>query len=292
MSCRSRSVALGNENAIPNLPGEGITDVCAYDSNVTRKADGKFLNKKSVNAKRKSPSKRVPGGYPQIADPKYRAAYEWQRNFVYGWFFEMLEKLKSDKAKAAHRAIEALEGPFLAITSTLLTLAKGGKDKITKQWAGRLLGSIGCSIGKYDKKLFAANRNYRKEKAKFGELRLDVLFPRRISRIVQRELRKAERMRRRLLVIKKVCGRQWTEVATRQRILKAYWLTLKLPDFSEKSWPQWWEFLWPIIRKKINVAKLDSRYQMARKRYASDSDKTARGHLKLLAHLRGKGVLL
>ena len=67
---------------------------------------------------------------------------------------------------------------------------------------------------------------------------------------------------------------------------------IEITRLLQKSWREWWVFLWPIIRKKINVAKLASRYQMARKRYASDSDKTARGHLKLLAQLRGKGVLL
>ena len=268
-----------------------------------------------MSGKRKSLSKRVPGGYSQIADRKNGPAYERQRNFVYGWFFEMLEKLKSNDAKSAHSAIEALEGLFLAFTSTLLGLAKAGKDKTTKQWAGRLLASVGCSICKYDEKLCAANRSYREEKAKIGELRLDVLFPRKISRIVQRELKKAERMQRRLLVIKKVCGGQWRKTATRQRIPKAYWRTMQLDGFSGKSEPQWWKFLWPLIKKKIDVSKMSplkqreyETYRVShnvrtgrteaspgnkknRKRYHSDLQKSCRDHFKTLARLRDSGTL-
>jgi hypothetical protein len=82
----------------------------------------------------------------------------------------------------------------------------------------------------------------------------------------------------------------WKEVARRRRIPEEYFVTVELPDFSVKSEPQWWKFLWPLIRKKINVAKLESRYRMARKRYVSDSETTARDHLKLLARSRDAGI--
>ena len=139
------------------------------------------------------------------------------------------------------------------------------------------------------------------------------LSPTYVCGIVQQEFKKAERYRERLKVLKAGCGegrkpewlsipgkpprllshgsKGWQEVARGQRIPQVYWSSVKLPDFSVKSEPKWWKFLWPLISKKINVRKLNSRYQMARTRYVADSGTTAHDHLKLLARLREKGVL-
>jgi hypothetical protein len=264
-----------------------------------RKLGGKILSKKSMSGKRKASSKRVPGGYPQIAHPTNTAAYQWQCCFVYDWFFTMLERLKGDDAEAARSAREALEGLFLEFTSTVLGLAKAGKDKTTKQWGGKLLASIGGSIQKHDQKLSNANKAYRLEQKKFGNLRVDVLFPKGIGIVVQRELKKAERLRRRLLVIQKTCGRPWREVVKRQRIPESYLPTMKLPEFSVKSEPQWWEFLWPFIGKKIDVSKMPKLKKhddehggiKERIRYVSDSQTACRDHLQSLARQRDAGVL-
>jgi hypothetical protein len=212
----------------------------------------------------------------------------------------MLARLGGEDALAARAAREALGAAFLGFTSTLLGLAAARKDKTSRQWAGRLLASIGCSIQKHDQKLSNANKAYRLEKEKFGSLRVDVLFPKRIGIVVQRELKKAERLRRRLLLFQKTCGRHWREVVKRQRLPKSYLPTIKLPEFSVESEPQWWEFLWPLIKKKIDVSKmpplklreyeLDSE-KKTRKRYASDLQKACRDHLKSRARQRDAGVL-
>ena len=85
-------------------------------------------------------------------------------------------------------------GRLFRVYSTLLGLAKARKER-SREWAGRLLASVYCSIEKHDGKLSKANEWYRLEKKKLGKLRVDVLFPKPIGTIVQRELRKAERMR-------------------------------------------------------------------------------------------------
>ena len=244
-------------------------------------------------------SKRVPGGYPQIAHPTNTAEYQRQYCFVYDWFFTMLERLKGDDAEAAHSAIEALEGPFLGFTSILLGLAKAGKDKTVKQWAGRVLASIGCSIQKHDQKLSNANKAYRLEQKKMGKLRVDVVFPKPIGTIVQRELKKAERLRNLLLMIQETNGRYAREVMKGQHIPESYWPTMNLREFSVKSEPQWWKFLWPLIRKKIDVSKMPKLMKhnhqdggiKERIRYCSDSQKACRDHLKSLARQRNAGIL-
>ena len=260
-----------------------------------------------MSGKRKAPSKRVPGGYPQIAHPTDTPVYEWQRNFVYGWFFEMLGRLKGNDVEAARSAMEALESPFLRFTSTLLGIARAGKDKTSKQWAGRLLASIGCSIQKHDPKLSNANKAYRLEKKNIGKLRIDVLFPKGIGIVVRRELKKTERLRGLLLMNPTTCDKHWREVVKGQRIPKSYWPTMKLPEFSVKSEPQWWKFLWPLIKKNNpdlleTLRKRSSRNSVTYDRpgkWSVKSVKTSwkdyrnefRNHFRTLARLRNGGVL-
>jgi hypothetical protein len=264
--------------------------------------------KKGISAKSVGEAVRVPGGYPAVADSADEAAYEWQRSFVYGWFNEKLERLKGDDVNAARSARAALEPLFLEFTA-LLDFAEAGRDEATKQWAGRLLANIWKRIEKHDEKLCAANPAYRQERARIGSLRTDVLSPRsKITRIVQQELATAFKKRRRLLMlreevkkaVKEHSGREWRKEWRKviaqlgDALPEEYLPTLKLPEFSGKSEPRWWKFLWPRIRKKIDQLKLNPLAQhdlksggvKARKRYKADSETTARDHLKLLARLK------
>jgi hypothetical protein len=209
------------------------------------------------------------------------------------WLLEMFERVGGKKAHAARVAGNNLNEIVLNSISYTLSLASRGKNSIAKQWAGQLLASIFVTIEKHHKKLIKTNAAYLKEKKRLGKLRINVLFPKSsTSKTVQGELKKAESHRKRLLLLKGTSGGRWKTVAGKRRIPKKYFVTVDLPEFSVKSEPQWWEFLWPLIRKKINIPKLDLRYKMARKRYASDSEKTARDHLKLLARRSDEGVLL
>jgi hypothetical protein len=270
----------------------------------------------------KIPSKRVPGGYPQVAHPHDRAAYGRQISFVYGWCEEMLARLSGEDAIAARAAREALGSAFLGFTSVLLRLARAGEDKKVREWAGRLLASVHGSISKHDEKLLKVNKWYRLEQEKFGELRVDVLFPKGMQRVVQREFKKAERMRKRLLMIQKRCGEPWREVAERQRIPESYLPAMKLQEFCVKSEPVWWKFLRPLIKKKMEASGLLRRMRplkvreydrvrvsrrsrrrkrylpeyvesekKTRKRYFSDLQKGCRDHLRALARQRDAGLL-
>ena len=52
------------------------------------------------------------------------------------------------------------------VVPALLRLALVEKDSAAKQWAGMVLGSIGCSIKKYDKELCKTNAAYLSKKKK------------------------------------------------------------------------------------------------------------------------------
>jgi hypothetical protein len=244
--------------------------------------------------------------------------YEKQLALVYDWFFKMLEWIESGDEKVALEARGELQTLFLPLLGQSMRLAKRKKkDNATERWAGELLAIIGVSIEKQAKKLRKANAAYAEmEKKLSGKGLTYALFPTYVCGIVQRELRKALQYWKKLLLLKAMCGKGsaervvilpdgkgghvrrvveqalkgWKQVAREQKIPEAYWPFLKLPEFSEKSEPEWWDFLWPLIMKKIDVAKLDSRYEMARKRHPSDSQKTARDHLILLARLRDTGI--
>jgi len=189
--------------------------------------------------------------------------------------------------------------------------------------------SIGKNVGKvrikkpYGKLMKIGT--FRDEKKRIGKVRTNVLFPGLVCAIAQRELKKAERYRDTLGRLKAGCvsdlkqkclakegkkrldllrsagqrnpklpisfeARTWKQAAQDQGIPEAYWPTVKLPDFSEKSESLWFEFLWPLISTMIDTEQLDSRYKLARQRYAKDSQKTAHDHLKTLARLKDKGA--
>jgi hypothetical protein len=267
-----------------------------------------------MSGKRKIKEKRVAGGVPlaeislslrSCLDSLFdrietigASARSTARDHLTGHLYETIDRLcnlafqKKDTV-AAWRATQTLSALVSRCINPLIGIASVEQDTIGKRWAGESLARVWIAVEKHTETLNKVNSAYRKTKAKMGKHRRDIVAaPRPIGQIVQKELATAERYRHELLFYRRLrlLGKN-QNLLIKTQIPGEYRLTLKLPDFSEKSWPEWWEFLWPIIRKKINVAKLDSRYEMARKRYASDSDKTARGHLKLLAQLRSNGVL-
>ena len=185
----------------------------------------------------------------------------------------------------------------------LLDLALREKDADAKQWAGALLANICVRIEKHDKRLSEVNAAYCDEKKKIGKLRTDVLFPKPISAAVKRELRKAERYRKRLMYFKTGYGEEWKaavsrhNMESRQKIPTAYWPFAELLDFSVKSEPQWWKLLWPLIRQNnpglltaLREGKIATRGIRYHARWATYR-KEFRNALRTLARLRSDGVL-
>src|SRR5215469_4246245 len=143
-----------------------------------------------------------------------------------------------------------------------MRLAKKRKDNATKRSAGELMAIIGVSIEKQKKKLRKANAAYAEmEKRLSGKGLTSALFPTYVCGIVQRELKKALRFWKKLILLKATFGKGsaervvilpdgkgghvrrvveqarkgWKQVAREQKIPEAYWPFLKLPEFSEKS---------------------------------------------------------
>ena len=280
------------------------------------KQEENIKQKRGMRRKRKGSDSenrpRLVHAAPDIAHPDEEEKYEKQMAFVTAWFLEMCDRIKGNDKKATRYAQSELRTLFLTLLSQLLSLALDNRD----EWAGNLLASTGESIRNHDKKLSKANAKYSEIKKKLsGKSLTAALFPKgSVQWIVQDELRKAERYRKTLLLLKDGCisereqkrrisikqklppsvefdlGKTWKQAASAKQIPSEYWPSTQLPDFSLKSESLWWDFLWPLIAKRIDVAKLDSHYQMARKRYPSDSENTARLHLKLLARLKDEGT--
>jgi hypothetical protein len=278
-----------------------------------------------MRSKRKRPNGNVDGA-PEIARPDKRQGafvrallldasrtardelkalfnellpYEKQLAFVYAWFFEMWQVLECDDGKAAKEAHVELQSLFGTYERQLLRLALSKQENKTKQWAGKMLANSFTSVLKHDKKLSETNKAYLAEKKKIsGEKQLvQVLFPKPISEAVQRELRSGERYRKTLRLLKAAFRKQWKEAARRQNIPEGYWDFAELPDFSQESEPQWWKFLWPLIKKnspdflrELRDGKFPTRGIRYQARWASYR-KEFRNVLRTLARLRDDGVL-
>ena len=268
-----------------------------------------------MKGKRKDLDKEVHGA-PDIAHPDDGEKWEGQTELITAFLFEMWERVEARDKKAAREARAELQTFFLNSIGQSLRVALDKEDSIASQWACKLLADVFVSIGKHAGKvrikkpygfLMGTKAAFREEKKKLGKVRTDVLFPVRVAAIAWRELRRAERYRKRLSLLKAGCVSEpehkrrkalgvesstWKQAARRQNIPEADWVFADLPEFSAKKKPfeLWWKALWPFIEKKINVTKLDSHYKMARKRSTYDSQKTARDHLKTLAEKKDKGV--
>jgi hypothetical protein len=232
-----------------------------------------------MSAQRKQPDRNVDGA-PEIARPNkqqgafiralFRDAphsaldklnalfnellpYEKQLAFVYAWFLEMWEVLESDDEKTANEARVELQSLFRKHVGQLLRQALSNKHSEAKQWAGMILANIGSTVRKYDEKLSETNSAYLAEKNKIISKSTrqlgQVLFPKLISEVVQRELKTAESHRKTLKLLKAGLGKGWKEAARRQNIPEAYWVFAELDPFLGKSESEWWTPLWSLIRE-------------------------------------------
>jgi hypothetical protein len=208
---------------------------------------------------------------------------------------DKLEAVGGDDEEATRALRVELQQQLLnGVVPRLLRFALEEKDREAKKWAGVILASVGCSIGKYDKKLCEINAWYREEKDKIVREKqlVQVLIPKPIMEIVQLELRKAESYRRSLPYLIEDLGRTWVKSN-----LADYLPFIELPEFSMQSEPQWWKFLWPQIKKnypdfleKSRSGKFPTRGLRKDSRWASYR-KEFRKALRTLARLRSGGVL-
>ena len=185
------------------------------------------------------------------------------------------------------------------VVPKLLRLALNKKNTAAKHWAGMMLASIGCSVWKHDKKLCEVNVAYREEKKKIISEKqlLRVLFPGPIMKIVQRELVNAKECQRTLRRLKKMYDdREFRKSAERQEI-EDYLGLVNLPDFSERSEPDWWKELWRLIKKnnpdlleQLRSGKFPTRGIRYQSRWSSYRTEF-RNCLGTLARLRNGGVL-
>jgi hypothetical protein len=303
---------LANGTATPGR-GEAVTSGAA-----TAQEKGHDPGKILILSKKTRNIPRSVRGCPEIASPWQKKKYELQMSFFTARFLKMLEwagydeKEGRERRKTGHEVRGELQTFLRNGIDRLLDLALREKDANAKDWAGALLANISVRIEKYDKKLSEVNAVYCDEKKKIGKLRTDVLFPKPIGAAVKRELRKAERYRKRLMYFKTGYGEEWKAAVSRhnrqsrQKITEAYWPFAELLEFSVKSEPQWWKLLWPLLkknnpdlleklrgdakRKEVVWTHLDgsSKWQVkSRKLFWKDFQKQFRNHLKALA---GQGV--
>jgi hypothetical protein len=254
---------------------------------------------------------RPVAGAPEIAHPDDGERYEQQIALVTDWFFEMWERMSLNDGKPGqpgHEARYELQTLLLNTIGQVLGVAQKSKAAVANQWAGEFLSIIGESIRKHDKKLCKVNAKYAEIKKKLSGKSLASAFsPKWIGKIVQRELKEAERHQKHLLLLKEAYGKKWKEAATRESIPEAYYATAHLPElrkkkfqdntkaqvYLEKTEKRWWEFLWPLISKQINakLPKIKQSFEHSGPLYPSRYDKGAREHLHLIVCLRVKGVL-
>jgi len=227
-------------------------------------------------------SEREVHGAPDIADPDDDEKWEKHSAFVMAWVFKILELVESKHEKAARRARGELQTLFLNFCGFLLRIGLDEKDSKAKEWAGRFLADVFFSIGKHVGKiriekpyrqLIKANAAFRSEKKKIGRLRADVLYPGVVLAIVKRELKAAERYRKRLILLSAINNRNipkaerqrfgllkdWKEAAMKEGIPADYLPLVKFPEFRPKTKLRWWKFLWPLIKKNNPDFMQDSR---------------------------------
>jgi hypothetical protein len=247
-------------------------------------------------------------GVPEITHPDDSERYERQLGLVYAWFFEMWERMSLNDDQSGHEARVELQTLLLNTMGQVFRVAQKSKAAVAKKWAGELLAIIGERIRKHNKNLCKANVRYAEMKKKLsGKSLASVFFPKWIGQIVQRELKEAELHQKHLLLLKVAYGKKWKEAAKRESIPEAYYATAHLPElrkkkfqndtkakvYLEKAEKRWWDFLWPLISKKIEakLPKVKQSFEHSGTFYPSRYDKGAGEHLHLIVCLRVKGVL-
>jgi hypothetical protein len=284
-----------------------------------------------MSAKRKNKEKRVPGGVPfaeislslrSCLDSLFgrietigASARSAARDHLTGHLFEAIDRLcnlafqKKDTV-AAQWAAQALSVLAYRCINPVIGIGSVEQDTIGKRWAGESLARVDDAVEKHRKTLSRVNSTYRETKAKIRKLKLRrdiVAAPGPIGQIVQKELATAEYYRGALLSYRRLLGKNRKSFRTQivkpkqvemyYKIPREYRRTLKLPDFTEKSEPQWWEFLWPLIKKnnpdllvELREGKFPTRGIRHHARWSSYR-KEFRSHLRTLARLR-KGAVL
>jgi hypothetical protein len=245
----------------PPLPVEGARPRSAMSREKKGPIWGNRMSKKRAI--------RVPGGYPGIAYPGNEVAYERQRGSAYGFFFEVLRRIKAGDIELARCERNGLEGLGFEFIITLLGVASAEPVKTwfgfafiegqgeARAWAGKVLGSIVASIGKWDTKLCETNAGYLSEKKKIKaekQLAQVVVSPKAIMATVLRELQKALERRRTLRWIAEGYREELKDpgVTLRQFVPPDYWdylPTFGLPEPSLEFFAQWEKFLWPVFKK-------------------------------------------
>jgi hypothetical protein len=221
-----------------------------------------------------------------------------------GHLFETIDHLsvlavqKKDSV-AAQRAAQTLSILVCRCINPLIGIGSAKQDTIGKRCAGESLARVDDAVEKHRKTLSRVNSAYRETKAEIRKLkrRRDIVAaPGPIGKIVQKELATAELYRGKLLFYRRLLGENW-EWLVRTWIPSEYWVALKLPDFTEESEPQWWKFLWPLIKKnnpgllvELREGKFPTRGIRRHARWSSYR-KEFRSHLRTLARLRSEEVL-
>ena len=235
-----------------------------------------FREYRGTKVRRYDAEVRVPGGVLLAEE-----SLSLRRNLDF--FFGLIEKnLGSVRTRARRAAREQLSGNLFAMIDRLIALAEQKRDKVSAQWASRVLSvlvsrcicpligiaegkvegegkrSAGESLarveevlGKHAKKLDEVNLAYVETKAQLQELgrRRDVVAdPGVIGQIVQKELAVAQLYWKWLRFSRRLFGDGWEkEIST--EIPREYFAFEPLPAFCEKSCEAWWQLLWPLIKK-------------------------------------------
>jgi hypothetical protein len=247
--------------------------------------------------------------------------------------FSMVESLTSSSTTARRKMRLDLQWHFCEIVALLNQLASQKKNTLAARWAtmqlcelaltctdhlreiairderqaeqrrcaGGVLGWIYVGLEKHDALLAVKNSAYRRRRRTLRKQRKDVIVARDIiGKTIQEELARAEQYRAHLRVIQKLVRNEWQDWA-RKCVPKEYWVTLKLPPFSVKAVPEWFEkIIWPQIKRRGRklLRKLQGRSRRAQqfgvkagKVYLKDYYSQFRNRLLALARLRVAGPL-
>jgi hypothetical protein len=283
-----------------------------------------------MSGKRKKKEKRVAGGVP-LGDislslrSNLDSLFGWietigagarsaARDHLSGHLLETIDRLcdlaaqKKDRV-AGQRAAQALSVLVYRCINPLIGIGSAKQVTGGQLLAGESLMRVRVVIEKHNERLRRVNSAYRETEAKIRKLKLRrdiVADPGVIGQIVQKELATAERYRDELLFYRRLrLLAKNRKSLIRTRISSEYWPAMKLPEFSVKSEPQWWEFLWPLLkknnpdlleklrgdakRKEVVWTHLDgssNRQVKSRKLFWKDFQKQFRNHLKALAGQR------
>jgi hypothetical protein len=248
--------------------------------------------------KRKRSSKhRGSGGHRPTAPTDTKTQRRCGKNFSRGEHLIDDEFLRINfdpagqllEGKAAGEARDSVGSLMTGNVERLLRLALQVKDTTAKKWAGEVLANLVSRIEVEDGKLRKMNASYREWRRKIGKKLGTILRPTAtISRVVQCELGVVERIRD-LFTVYDFTG--MSEQEAKEVISEYYWPVKDLPEFSVRSEPKWWKFLWPSIKKNYPGLLLAlKRESVAAEKRPSKFRPRFRQHLQLLARRRDQGI--